>query len=177
VNVVVGLQLALASPDDAAGLLAGALDEARGAIEDLRDLATGLHPSILVNRGLRGAIVALTGRAPLPVTFDVPDVRLPASVEAACYFVVAEALTNAAKHAAAAEAHVAVSIDAREVVVTVADDGGGGAQVVPGRGLGGLSDRVAALGGVLEVCSPPGGGTTVRAAIPVDGGARTSDGA
>lgn len=179
VNVVMGLQLALAAPGvdgEAAALLSGALDEARAAIEDLRELAAGLHPSILVNRGLRGAIVALTARAPLPVTFDVPDVRLPASVEAACYFVTAEALTNVAKHAAASEARVEVRVDAQRVVVTVSDDGRGGAQAIPGRGLGGLRDRVAALGGALEVLGAAGAGTTVRATIPLDA-APGSDGA
>jgi PAS domain S-box-containing protein len=172
VNVVVGLQMALAEPalhGDGAPLVSGALDEARAAIEDLRELATGLHPSILVNRGLRGAIVALTAQAPLPVTFSVPDIRLPPSVEAACYFVTAEALTNVAKHADASEAHVDVTVDEQRVVVTVRDDGRGGAQAVPGRGLGGLCDRVAAFGGSLEVLGTAGGGTTVRASIPLDG--------
>ena len=148
-------------------LVADALEEARAAIEDLRELATGLHPSILVNRGLRGAIVALTARAPLPVTFNVPDVRLPPSVEAACYFLAAEALTNIAKHAGASEAHVEVAVDDERVVITVTDDGRGGAQALPGHGLGGLRDRVAAFGGSLELSSPPGQGTTVRASIPL----------
>jgi PAS domain S-box-containing protein len=171
VNVVIDLQMALAeapSSEESRPLVAAALDEARAAIEDLRELSTGLHPSILANRGLRGAIVALTARAPLPVTFAVPDTRLPASVEAACYYVVAEALTNIAKHAVASEAHVAVAVDGRHVVVAVTDDGRGGAQAVPGRGLGGLHDRVAAFGGSLEVLSRPGEGTTVRATIPLD---------
>ena len=172
VNVVVGLQMALAEAAPEEGgtpLVATALDEARAAIEDLRELATGLHPSILVNRGLRAAIVALTARAPLPVTFSVPDVRLPASVEAACYYVTAEALTNVAKHAGAGEAHVDVTVGEREVSLTIRDDGRGGARALPGHGLGGLHDRVAAFGGTLEVVSPPGHGTTVRATIPLDG--------
>jgi PAS domain S-box-containing protein len=171
VNVVINLQMALAESavaEDEQPLVAGALEEARAAIEDLRELAAGLHPSILANRGLRGAIVALTGRAPLPVTFSVPDIRLPASVEAACYFVAAEALTNVAKHAAASEAHVEVTVDGERVVVTVTDDGRGGAHATPGRGLGGLRDRVAAFGGSLELLSPAGAGTTVRASIPLD---------
>ena len=171
VNVVINLQMALAEaavPDDGVALVAGALDEARAAIEDLRELATGLHPSILVNRGLRGAIVALTARAPLPVTFSVPDIRLPASVEAACYFVVAEAMTNIAKHAAASEAHVDVTVEEERVVVTVTDDGAGGARALPGHGLAGLNDRVAAFGGSVELLSPAGGGTIVRATIPLE---------
>jgi PAS domain S-box-containing protein len=173
VNVVIDLQMALAEapPNEASRpLVAAALDETRAAIEDLRELSTGLHPSILVNRGLRGAIVALTGRAPLPVTFSVPDVRLPDSVEAACYYVVAEALTNVAKHAAASEAHVEVIVVEGLVIVCVTDDGCGGAHVVAGRGLGGLHDRIAAFGGSFEVLSRPGEGTTVRAAIPLDAG-------
>jgi signal transduction histidine kinase len=105
----------------------------------------------------------------------VPDVRLPASVEAACYFVTAEALTNVAKHAAASEAKVDVTVDDQHVVVAVTDDGCGGAQALPGRGLGGLRDRVAAFGGSLEVLSPRGGGTTVQASIPLHGA--QSDGA
>ena len=172
VNVVIGLQMALAKAgpdDDAAPLVSAALDDTRTAIEDLRELATGLHPSILVNRGLRGAIVALTARAPLPVTFSVPDVRLPPSVEAACYYVTAEALTNVAKHADASEANVDVAVGPDDVMLTITDDGRGGAQALPGRGLGGLLDRVAALGGTFEVDSPAGQGTTVRAAIPLDG--------
>jgi len=172
VNVVINLQMALAEsavPDDGVPLVSGALDEARAAIEDLRELATGLHPSILANRGLRGAIVALTARAPLPVTFSVPDIRLAPSVEAACYFVTAEALTNVAKHAQASEAHVEVAVDDDRVVVTVTDDGRGGAHALPGHGLGGLSDRVAAFGGSLELESPVGGGTIVRATLPLEG--------
>ena len=172
VKVVIDLQMALAEPapaEESRALVGSALEEARAAIEDLRELATGLHPSILANRGLRGAIVALTARAPLPVSFGVPDVRLPASVEAACYFVTSEALTNVAKHAAASEAHVDVTVDDERVVLTVGDDGRGGAQAIPGRGLGGLHDRVAAFGGTLEVVSPAGKGTTVRATIPLDG--------
>ena len=171
VNVVVGLQMALAesrADDEAARLVSDALEEARTAIDDLRELATGLHPSILVNRGLRAAIVALTARAPLPVTFSVPDVRLPASIEAACYYVSAEALTNVAKHAEASEAHVDVTVAPSHVTLAIRDDGRGGAQAVPGHGLGGLRDRVAALGGTLEVVSPSAAGTTVRATIPLD---------
>jgi PAS domain S-box-containing protein len=172
VNVVINLQMALAAADEdgeATQLVSGALDEARTAIEDLRELSTGLHPSILVNRGLRAAIVALTARAPLPVTFDVPDVRLPPSVEAASYYVTAEALTNVAKHAEASEARVDVAVDDEHVTLTIRDDGRGGAQAIPGRGLGGLLDRVAAFGGTLEVVSRPGGGTCVRATIPLEG--------
>jgi PAS domain S-box-containing protein len=170
VNVVIALQMALAQPAaDADGreLVAGALDETRNAIEDLRELATGLHPSILVNRGLRAAIVALTAKAPLPVTFDVPDQRLAPSVEAACYYVTAEALTNIAKHADASEAHVDVTIDAEQVVLEIRDDGRGGAHSKPGHGILGLHDRVAAFGGSLELDSPPGAGTVLRATIPL----------
>jgi PAS domain S-box-containing protein len=175
VNVVIALQMALGQPDDAGRkLVAGALDETRNAIEDLRELATGLHPSILVNRGLRAAIVALTAKAPLPVTFDVPDERLAPSVEAACYYVTAEALTNVAKHSGASEAHVEVTIDDEQVVLDIRDDGRGGAHPEPGHGILGLRDRVAALGGSLELASPPGAGTVVRATLPLGA---ASDGA
>jgi PAS domain S-box-containing protein len=159
VNVVIALQMAMEGGDP---LVAQALEEARAAIEDLRELGAGLHPSILTNRGLRGAITALTARAPLPVTFDVPDVRLDASIEAACYFVVAEALTNVAKHAEATEAHVEIAVD-DHVTVVISDDGRGGA-VLEGSSI---QDRVAAFGGTLEVRSSPGEGTTLRAAIPL----------
>jgi PAS domain S-box-containing protein len=170
VNVVIALQMALAqAPAGTAGheLVTGALDETRNAIEDLRELATGLHPSILVNRGLRAAIVALTAKAPLPVTFDVPERRLAPSIEAACYYVTAEALTNVAKHAAASEARVDVTIDDEHVVLEIRDDGRGGARSQPGHGILGLRDRVAALGGTLDLASPPGAGTVVRATIPL----------
>jgi signal transduction histidine kinase len=136
------------------------------ALEELRELARGIHPAIL-DAGLDGAIRALVARAPVPVTVrELPDRRLPSGVETAAYFVVAEALTNVAKYAQAREATVSVQGEDGYVVVEVRDDGVGGADPSAGSGLRGLSDRVAALDGELELDSPPGRGTTLRARMP-----------
>jgi signal transduction histidine kinase len=110
---------------------------------------------------------ALAARAPVPVSVDVSSDELPPAVEIAVYFVVAEALTNIAKYANASSATVAVARSSGEVVVSVTDDGAGGADVAAGSGLRGLADRVGALDGRIVVESPPGGGTTVRAEIPL----------
>jgi PAS domain S-box-containing protein len=173
VNVALGVQLATRAVDDpeARALLEGALAETQAAITDLRELAAGLHPSVLTHRGLRGALESLTARAPVPVTLDVQDARFAPTVEATAYFVAAEALANVAKHAQASEARVRIAPgDDHTLVVEVADDGRGGA-TVGGRagssGLSGLADRVAALDGALTVHSPPGGGTRLRAELPL----------
>ncbi len=170
VNVVIGLQLLiseLGTDHPQAAQVAVTLQEARGAIEDLRDLASGLHPSVLTNRGLRAAVVARTANVPLPVSIDIPQARLPASVEAAAYFVVAEALTNVVKHAEATEATVRAVVEDDVLRLAIADDGRGGANVGAGSGLRGLADRVAALGGALEVADDPAGGTVVQAELPL----------
>ncbi|QEC49754.1 PAS domain S-box protein [Baekduia soli] len=172
VNVVLALGLAarrVAGDAEAAALLGGALEEARAAIADLRELAAGLHPSVLTDLGLRGALESLTARAPLPVALDVTPRRLPAVLEATAYFVAAEALANATKHAEAREASVRVAVEADDLVVAVADDGRGGAAPARdgGSGLAGLADRVAALDGTLEVVSPPGAGTRLVARLPL----------
>jgi PAS domain S-box-containing protein len=153
--------------DGAAALLDEAIDELLGATSELRELARGIHPAILTDRGLSAALKALAARAPLPVEIecDVTD-RLPPPVEAALYFVAAEALTNVARYANATRADVCVGRGAATVTVEVGDDGVGGADPLTGSGLRGLSDRIAALDGVIEVTSPPGEGTVVRAAIP-----------
>jgi PAS domain S-box-containing protein len=172
--VALSLQLGLAkrrleSGDDAAAgtMLDAARDELARALEELRELARGIHPAILTDRGLEAALEALAERAPLPVTLDaMPPERLPASVEAAAYFVVAEALTNVAKYAGATRAVVRIGRDDGYAVVEVADDGVGGADPTIGTGLRGLADRLAALDGRLEVHSPPGEGTIVRAKVP-----------
>ena len=149
-------------------LLEGAGDELALALEELRELARGLHPAILSDHGLRAAVDALAQRAPLPVDIAVAlDDRLPEPVEAAAYYVVAEALTNVAKYAQASEAHVRVDVDDGRALVEVADDGVGGADERGGSGLRGLVDRVEALGGRLAVTSPAGVGTIVRAELPV----------
>jgi signal transduction histidine kinase len=148
------------------------LDTARGeldaALGELRELARGLHPSVLSDRGLGAALDGLAARAPLPVEVAgaVGD-RLPDRVESTAYFVVAEALTNVAKYANASQARVSVRRDDGQVLVEVSDDGVGGADPASGSGLRGLGDRVSALGGRLDVDSPEGEGTTIRAAIPL----------
>jgi signal transduction histidine kinase len=122
---------------------------------------------VLTERGLDQALVGLAARAPLPVTISAPlGERPPPAVEAAAYFVVMEALTNVAKYASATNAEVTVQQVNGDLVIEVADDGIGGADAAGGTGLAGLADRVAALGGRLDVASPRGGGTIVRAVLP-----------
>jgi signal transduction histidine kinase len=153
-------------PSQARDLLRTALSHARDGLTDLRELAAGVHPSILTNRGLRAAVEALAGRGPLPVDVDAPAGRYPAHVEAAAYFVVAEALTNVVKHGRATRARVRI-LGSRDLLdVRVSDDGRGGADV-GGGGLRGLIDRVEALGGTVGVESPAGAGTRLRACIPL----------
>jgi len=155
-------------PDGAEQLLGQASDELSRALEELRELARGIHPAILTDRGLEPALQSLVTRSPVPVTLaEASGERLPENVEAAAYYVVAEALTNVAKYAQASAATVRVSRDNGRAVVEVADDGVGGADPAAGSGLRGLADRVEALDGRLAVESRPGGGTTVRAEIPV----------
>ena len=154
-------------PGGASELLDEAFDELQLAIQDLRELAHGIHPAVLSARGLRPALTTLAARAPLPVEVDrLIDERLEAPVEAAAYYVVAEALTNVAKYAEATHARVRVERNDGRVLVEVVDDGIGGADPAAGSGLRGLWDRVGALDGRLEVRSPPGEGTCVRAELP-----------
>ena len=171
--VALALSLRLARDriaDDPAGareLLAEAMVELESATSELRELARGIHPAVLSDRGLPAAIRTLTGRAPVPVeVLEAPDERLPAPVEAVAYYVVAEALTNIAKYAQASRVDVRVRRENGHVTVQVYDDGVGGADPRHGSGLTGLADRLAALDGGLEVDSPPGGGTTLTAQIP-----------
>jgi signal transduction histidine kinase len=139
------------------------------ALEELRELARGLHPSVLSDRGLAAALEGLAQRAPLPVRLEAKlGERLPDRVESASYFVVAEALTNVARYAQANQASVNVTRADGQVLVEVSDDGVGGADPAAGSGLRGLLDRVSALGGTIEVDSRPGEGTRVRAAIPCE---------
>jgi PAS domain S-box-containing protein len=154
-------------PDEANRLLDGAREELSRAIEDLRELARGIHPAILTDRGLDAALVALALRSPVPIEIDVPEERLPGPVEAAAYYVIAESLTNVVKYAQASAASVRVVCENGHAVVEVHDDGVGGANAGSGTGLRGLSDRVEALAGTLDVESPAGGGTRVRAEIPL----------
>jgi signal transduction histidine kinase len=145
--------------------------ELLAAISEVRDLARGLHPTILAERGLAAAVEALAERAPLPVRATVAEARLPDEVETAAYFIIAEAVTNTAKHAGAREMRVDVTLDGAGVMVTISDDGAGGASASLGSGLQGLADRLAAVGGSLSIDSPPGAGTTLRARIPRSSGA------
>jgi PAS domain S-box-containing protein len=148
-------------------VLDAVLEDTRAAMEELRELAHGLHPAILTHHGLAAAVEGLADRAPVPVEVDIADDRYPAPVESAAYFVAAEALTNVAKYANATAASVSATCRDGRLRLTVRDDGAGGAAPTPGRGLAGLEDRVAALDGSLIVQSPPGKGTTVRAEIPI----------
>jgi signal transduction histidine kinase len=153
-------------PAAATALVGEAHEEAKRALAELRDLARGIHPAVLADRGLDAAISALAARSPIPVGVDVSTGRLPDPVESAAYFVVAEALANAAKHARAAEIAVRISRHRDLLVVEVIDDGVGGADPAKGSGLRGLADRVAAIDGRLLVTSPPGGPTVIRAELP-----------
>ena len=149
-------------------LMRRAGDEAGLALKELRDLARGIHPAILTNRGLAAALDDLAARSTVPVeVVEAPTERLPEEVEAAAYFVVSECLANIAKHAQAGHATVAVTVHEDTVVVTVTDDGAGGADLDGGSGLQGLRDRVGALDGRLAVESPLGSGTRVRAFVPL----------
>jgi PAS domain S-box-containing protein len=154
-------------PEGADAVLQSAREELLLALEELRELARGIHPAVLTERGLGPALEALAARLAVPVEVDAPAERLPEPVEAAAYFVVSEALTNVAKYARAREATVRVARQDGRVVVEVRDDGVGGAEAGAGSGLRGLQDRVAALSGSLTVDSPRGRGTVVRADIPL----------
>jgi signal transduction histidine kinase len=156
-----------ADPLAAERLLASAGDELDAALAELRELARGIHPAVLSDRGLGTALETLASRAPVPVELaELPDGRLPEAVELAAYFVVAEALTNVAKYANATHATVEVARENGRLVVEVADDGVGGAHPEDGTGLRGLADRIAVLEGRLEIDSERGRGTTIRARIP-----------
>ena len=149
-------------------LLNSATDELTAALHELRELANGMHPPVLSERGLAEALRALALRAPVRVDLlELPDRRLPEGIEAAAYYVVSEALANVQKHAGAKRVSVRAALRGNVLSVEIADDGGGGAQVHAGTGLLGLIDRVEAIGGRIELESPHGGGTRLAAAIPV----------
>jgi signal transduction histidine kinase/limonene-1,2-epoxide hydrolase len=157
-----------ANDELASELVSKAIEQTESANAELRELAHGILPAVLTHGGLRAALDTLASRMPVPVEIDVSVGRLPAAVEATAYFVVAEALTNVAKHARAERAAVTASVEDGTLVVHVRDDGVGGARR-NGSGLTGLTDRVAALDGRLDVESPADGGTLVAAAIPLAG--------
>jgi PAS domain S-box-containing protein len=175
VTLSLSLRLALGKletdPAAARAALAEANDELAVALDELRELARGLHPAVLSDRGLRAAVETLADRAPVTVEIaDILDERLPEPVEAAAYYLIAEALTNVTKYARASTVRVLVAASDASVVVEVSDDGVGGADPATGTGLRGLADRVESLGGSLEVVSPAGAGTSLRAEIPSKGG-------
>jgi signal transduction histidine kinase len=155
-------------PQAARATVAEALAQTRETLDELRALSRGIAPPILVDRGLRAALTALAGRSPVPVDLDLPelDERLAEGLETTTYFVVAEALTNVAKHSGAEEATVRLQRSAYGLLVTVEDDGAGGASFAKGHGLTGLADRVKAAGGEMTVSSPAGGGTRLTAILP-----------
>jgi signal transduction histidine kinase/uncharacterized protein YhfF len=172
--IVLGHRIALAqrkleqSPEEASEHLRHAADEARAAGAELRELARGLHPAGLAEYGLEPALSALAGRSPVPLEVaSLPDRRLPEVVEVSIYYLVSEAAVNAHKYAGATRVHVDVAQRADRVVVEVSDDGCGGADPSAGSGLSGLAGRFEALGGTLEVHSPEGAGTRLRATLPL----------
>jgi signal transduction histidine kinase len=154
-------------PAGAAEHVTAAQDDAKAALAELRDLARGIHPVILADRGLDAALSAVAARCPVPVTVDVrTDPRPPAAVEAVAYFVVAESLTNVARHSGATRAWVTARRDGDTLTVEVGDDGHGGADPAQGSGLAGLASRVAGAEGTFAVTSPAGGPTVVEAVLP-----------
>jgi signal transduction histidine kinase len=150
----------------ASALIDATTAELLTAIREVRDLAHGLHPTILTESGLAAAVEALAERTPFPVTAHVTEARFRTDVEVAAYYVIAEGLTNVARYANATEAHVKVTARDGRLQVTVSDNGRGGADPSAGSGLRGLADRLAAIGGDLEVTSPAGVGTTLTARLP-----------
>jgi len=137
-------------------------------IDELRRIARGIHPAVLTDGGLAPALTTLTHRSPVPVVLDVQvGDRMPESIEVAAYYLVSEARANAAKHSQASVVRVQVAARERVLRILIRDDGIGGADPARGSGLVGLSDRVEALGGTIDVSSPAGGGTTIRVRMPV----------
>jgi PAS domain S-box-containing protein len=172
VATLINLQLAQerweSAPDRARELLGQALQDTRRGIADLRELAAGLHPALLTRHGLAVAVRALADRVPIPVEIDMPAGRLATPVEASLYFFCSEALTNIVKHAQATRAWIRLEFAADQCVVEIGDDGIGGARPGPETsGLIGLSDRIGALGGTLDITSPPSSGTVLRVTVPI----------
>jgi signal transduction histidine kinase len=172
VSLSLALQAAQAAVPPQLGELEGELERVAkglaGVLEDLQEMARGIHPAILARGGLEPALKTLARRCTVPVELDVRGVaRLPERVEVAAYYVVAEALTNAAKHAHASVVHVDVEAADHALGLRVRDDGNGGADPARGTGLIGLKDRVEALGGTITVHSPVGAGTSLRAEFPL----------
>jgi signal transduction histidine kinase len=160
-----------AVPSDRQDLLAelsGVEDDVRAVIDELREISRGIHPAVLSTGGLRSALKSLARRSNLPVELNVGDVeRFPQPVEVAAYYVVSEALANAAKHAHASVAHVDLEVHDGTLQLFIRDDGIGGADPAQGSGIVGLTDRIEALGGKIAVTSPPGEGTSIALELPV----------
>ena len=172
VTTILSLQLAEreweSAPQRARELLGLAVSDARRGLDELHDVAAGIHPAVLTERGLAAALGTLARRLPIPVQLDVSDRRLPGPIEASAYFFCCEALTNVVKHASATSAWVRVKAKNQRCVVEVRDDGIGGAEPrSETSGLNGLRDRIGALSGTLDISSPAAGGTVLRACIPL----------
>jgi signal transduction histidine kinase len=172
ITLALQLHAAKAAVPPELGELGAQLDRAAAvatsALENLREIARGIHPAVLARGGLRFALTTLARRCPIPVDLRVHvNERLPEPVEVSAYYFVAEALTNAAKHAGASTADVEAELVGDLLCVTVRDDGVGGASLAGGSGLAGLKDRVEALGGRIVLHSPPGAGTSLRAELPL----------
>ena len=175
VAVAMGLGRAKSKMDNDPEAVRALIDEAHAdaklAVAELRDLARGIYPAVLGDRGLDAALSSLAAKCPVPVEVHVViDPRPPAAVESTAYFIVGECLTNVAKHSGATEAKVNAWREERptgdQVVVEITDDGHGGASMRPGGGLSGLADRAATIDGVMTVVSPVGGPTVIRADLP-----------
>jgi signal transduction histidine kinase len=149
--------------------LSGVADGLAGALTELQEISRGIHPIILADRGLTGALRTLAQRSAIPVELDIrTEARLPEPVEVAAYYVVSEALTNTAKHARASVVRIAVEVRHGVLELSIRDNGCGGADLARGSGLIGLTDRVDSLGGTIEVTSPPGQGTTLCIQLPFE---------
>jgi PAS domain S-box-containing protein len=179
VSAALMLQLALRRTGDpeVVELLGRVAGDLEAGLADLRELAHGIHPAVLTDRGLPAALDSLAARSAVPVIVDTAlDGRIDPAVETALYFTAAEALTNVAKYANATEATVHLTADGEQVAIAIRDDGRGGASLEAGSGLRGLVDRLGALGGRLNVESPAGRGTTVRAVVPLAADAQAGAG-
>jgi signal transduction histidine kinase len=156
------------------GELSRIVERLTSALDEVREIAHGIYPAILTEGGLEPALRVLARRSAVPVDLDLrAERRLPLSIEVAAYYVVSEALTNAAKHAQASVANVELDISDSILRLAIRDDGIGGAEATQGSGLVGLSDRIEAVGGTFTVTSPPGHGTHIRAEIPLSTGTPT----
>jgi len=176
--VSLGLRLRAAQaelPRELGAQLDHAVAEAAGALDELGEIARGIHPAILAERGLAPALKTLARRSPVHVDLQVRVTdRLPEPVEVSAYYVIAEALTNAAKHARASTVSVQIEVAGNALLLAVRDDGAGGADFTGGTGLTGLKDRVEALGGRIFLDSPPGAGTSLRVELPLTASTATS---